>query len=107
MRTGISISVSALDRRRLKALVRERNAAQKHAWRAEIILLSADAIGTTSFTLPAGSLLSFTKQAVSDVVFVKDTKATVAGAADTLHAGEGIRFDSKGVATKYTAEEAE
>ena len=64
-------------------------------------------IGTTSFTLPAGSLLSFTKQAVSDVVFVKDTKATVAGAADTLHAGEGIRFDSKGVATKYTAEEAE
>ena len=35
MGTGISITVSALDRRRLDALVRDRNAAQKHAWRAE------------------------------------------------------------------------
>ncbi len=54
MRTGISITVSALDRRRLDALVRDRNAAQKHAWRAEIILLSADAIGTSEIMRRTG-----------------------------------------------------
>ena len=46
MRTGISITVSPSDRRRLEALVRDRNAPQKHVWRAEIVLLSADGLGT-------------------------------------------------------------
>ena len=46
MRTGISIAVSLSDRQRLQALVRDRNAAQKHAWRAEIVLLTADGLGT-------------------------------------------------------------
>ena len=45
-RTGISITVSASGLRRLQALVRDRNATQKHAWRAEIVLLNADGIGT-------------------------------------------------------------
>ena len=43
MRTGISFEVSPPDRRRLEALVRDRNTAQKHVWRAEIVLLSGDA----------------------------------------------------------------
>jgi hypothetical protein len=42
MRTGISIDVTASDRTRLEALVRDRNTPQKHAWRAKIVLLSAD-----------------------------------------------------------------
>jgi len=46
MRTGISVIVSLDDRRRLEALVRDRNAAQKHVWRAEIVLLSAEGVGT-------------------------------------------------------------
>ncbi len=46
MRTGISIAVSPSDRSRLEALVRDRNAAQKHAWRAEIVLLTAAGLGT-------------------------------------------------------------
>jgi transposase len=46
MRTGISLSVSAGDRRRLAALVKDRNTPQKHVWRAEIVLLSAEGIGT-------------------------------------------------------------
>jgi transposase len=46
MRTGISIDVTASDRARLEALVRDRNTPQKHAWRAEIVLLSADGLGT-------------------------------------------------------------
>jgi transposase len=47
MRTGISLTVSASDRRRLESLVRDRNASQKHVWRAEIVLLSAEGIGTS------------------------------------------------------------
>jgi len=46
MRTGISIRVSPFDRDRLEAIVRDRNAAQKHVWRAEIVLLTADGFGT-------------------------------------------------------------
>jgi len=46
MRTGISITLTSADRRRLEAITKDRNAAQKHAWRAAILLLSADGIGT-------------------------------------------------------------
>jgi transposase len=54
MRTGISIAVSVSDRRRLEALVGDRNAAQKHAWRAEIVLLSADGVGTNEIMCRTG-----------------------------------------------------
>src|SRR5438309_9301214 len=54
MRTGISITVSASDRRRLQAVVRDRNAAQKHAWRAEIVVLSADGVGTNEIMRRTG-----------------------------------------------------
>ena len=43
MRTGISLHVSTGDRRRLATLVKDRNTPQKHVWRAEIVLLSAEA----------------------------------------------------------------
>ncbi len=46
MRTGIFITVLPTDRRRLRALVRDRNAAQKHVWRAQIVLLTAEGLGT-------------------------------------------------------------
>ena len=46
MRNGISVTVLAADRRRLCALVRDRNAAQKHVWRARIVLLTAEGLGT-------------------------------------------------------------
>ncbi len=46
MRTGISITVSSADRRRLRSLVRDRNAAQKYVWRARIVLLTAEGLGT-------------------------------------------------------------
>jgi len=38
MRTGISITLKPADRRRLKALARDRNTLHKHVWRAEIVL---------------------------------------------------------------------
>lgn len=46
MRTGIFITLKSADRRRLKALARNRNTPHKHVWRAEIVLLSADGFGT-------------------------------------------------------------
>jgi hypothetical protein len=42
MRTGIIVEVSAADREHLAAIVADRNAPQKHVWRAQIVLLTAD-----------------------------------------------------------------
>lgn len=46
MRAGISITVKPSDRKRLRAILKNRNAPQKHVWRAEIVLFSADGLGT-------------------------------------------------------------
>jgi len=54
MRTGISFTVSLTDRRRLMALVKDRNAPQMHVWRAEIILLSDDGVGTVDINAADG-----------------------------------------------------
>ena len=40
------MTLSPADRRRLETLVRDRNTVQKHVWRARIVLISADGIGT-------------------------------------------------------------
>jgi transposase len=48
MRSGISISVKLSDRKRLRAIVKNRNAPQKHVWRAQIILFSAAGLGTNA-----------------------------------------------------------
>src|ERR1700716_233486 len=54
MRRGISITVSRSGRRRLKALARDRNAAQKHVWRAEIVLFTAEGLGTNEIMRRTG-----------------------------------------------------
>src|SRR5665213_2546725 len=54
MRTGISITVKPSDRKRLKAILKNRNTAQKHAWRAEIVLLSAEGLGTNEIMRRTG-----------------------------------------------------
>jgi len=54
MRTGVSFAVSPPDRRRLAALVKDRNTPQKHVWRAEIILLSAEGAGTVEIMRRTG-----------------------------------------------------
>ena len=40
MRTGISITMTPSDRSRLEEIGRDRNAPQKHVWRAAIVLLT-------------------------------------------------------------------
>ena len=54
MRAGKSLSVSSADICRLKALVRDRNAPQKQVWRAEIVLLTADGVGTNEIMRRTG-----------------------------------------------------
>jgi transposase len=54
MRTGITVTVTADDRRRLEAIVGDRNSAQKHVWRAKIILATADGFGTAEIQRRSG-----------------------------------------------------
>ena len=46
MRAGITVELNASDRQRLAAIVADRNSPQKHVWRAQIVLLTADGCGT-------------------------------------------------------------
>ncbi len=55
MRTGIAVTVSPAIRRRLQALARNRNSPQKHVWRAKIVLLSADGVGTNEIMRQTGT----------------------------------------------------
>ncbi len=50
MRTGVTVQLSPEDRVRLNKLVADRNTPKKHAWRAEIVLLTADGVGTMEIT---------------------------------------------------------
>lgn len=54
MRPGTSFVVSVTDRDRLASLVSDRNSPQKHVWRAEIVLLSADGHGTVEIMRRTG-----------------------------------------------------
>ena len=54
MREGISFEVSAADRERLAAVRAGRNSPQKHVWRAEIILATAEGCGTAEIMRRAG-----------------------------------------------------
>ena len=54
MRAGISITVTPEDRVQLESVVGDRNTPQKHVWRARIILLTADGIGTNGIVRAVG-----------------------------------------------------
>ena len=54
MREGIIVEVSSADRIRLEAVVADRNSPQKHVWRARIVLLTADGIGTVEIMRVTG-----------------------------------------------------
>ncbi|MCB1511818.1 MAG: helix-turn-helix domain-containing protein, partial [Hyphomicrobiaceae bacterium] len=54
MRTGISVSVPAADRRRLQTVVADPKSPQKHVWRARIVLLTADGVGTSGIMAATG-----------------------------------------------------
>src|ERR1700746_1105956 len=54
MRAGIVVNVTPEDRRRLETIVGDRNAPQKHVWRAKIILATADGCGTAEIMRRSG-----------------------------------------------------
>ena len=54
MRTGISFELAASDRERLLGISADRNSPQKHVWRAKIVLLTADGVGTAQIMRQAG-----------------------------------------------------
>ena len=54
MRAGIFITVTPKDRRRLEAIIGDRNSPQKHVWRSQIILLTATGAGTNAIMLETG-----------------------------------------------------
>ena len=50
----IVVTATRADRRRLEAIVADRSAPQKHVWRANIILATADGYGTAEIMRRAG-----------------------------------------------------
>lgn len=54
MRTGIKIEVTTSDRERLEAIVAARGSPQKHVWRAKIVLLTGDGLGTVAIMAATG-----------------------------------------------------
>ena len=54
MRAGIVVNVTRADRHRLEAIVADRGAPQKHVWRANIILATADGCGTAEIMRRSG-----------------------------------------------------
>src|SRR6266571_211354 len=54
MRAGIVVNVTRADRHRLEAIVSDRCAPQKHVWRAQILLATADGCGTAEIMRRSG-----------------------------------------------------
>ena len=54
MRGHLGVFVGAADRARLAAIIADRNRPQKHVWRARVVLLSADRVGTTEIMRRTG-----------------------------------------------------
>jgi hypothetical protein len=52
MRQGITLSAG--DRGRLETVVADRNSPQKHVWRARIVLLAAEGLGTAAIMRQSG-----------------------------------------------------
>jgi hypothetical protein len=55
MRKAPTIDLSESDRLVLSAIVIDRNSPQKHVWRAQIVLLTADGCGTMELTRRTGT----------------------------------------------------
>jgi transposase len=54
MRKGIEVRLGPGDRERLEAVIGSGNSPQKHVWRARIVLLSADGVGTMGIQRQTG-----------------------------------------------------
>ena len=55
MRKRVTLEMSVADRARLEAIVVDRNSPQKHVWRAQIVLLTGDGVGTNEIMRRTGT----------------------------------------------------
>ena len=58
MRKGISVSVPVAGRRRLQTVVADPKSPQKHVWRARIMLLTSDGVGTSGIMEATGKSMA-------------------------------------------------
>ena len=56
MRTGITVDVNVADRARRAAIMADRNSPQQHVWRAQIVVLTADGLGTNEIMRRTGKI---------------------------------------------------
>ena len=54
MRGNLGLFVSSADRGRLAAIIADRNSPQKHVWRAQVVLMTSDRIGTAEIMRRTG-----------------------------------------------------
>ena len=54
MRGNLGLFVSSADRARLAAIIADRNDPQKHVWRAQVVLLTGDRVGTAEIMRRTG-----------------------------------------------------
>jgi len=54
MRGNLGLFVSSADRARLAAIIADRNSPQKHVWRAQVVLLTGDRVGTAEIMRQTG-----------------------------------------------------
>jgi transposase len=54
MRGNLGLFVASADRERLAAIIADRNRAQKHVWRAQVVLLTGDRVGTAEIMRRTG-----------------------------------------------------
>lgn len=54
MRGNLGLFVSSADRARLAAIVADRNSPQKHVWRAQVVLLTGERVGTNEIMRRTG-----------------------------------------------------
>src|SRR5271163_3526769 len=78
MRKGIEVRLGPGDRERLEAVIGSGNSPQKHVWRARIVLLSADGVGTMAMQRQTGAA------AGGDRAGGRDDAGRAAGRGDAL-----------------------
>jgi hypothetical protein len=78
MRSGIGIVVTASDETRLEGLVAARESPQKYVWRARILLLTGDSLGTAAILAATGGLPGIRAMRLASA-FANASKKALAG----------------------------
>ena len=114
MRQGITVQVSESDRVRLAAIVADRNSPQKHVWRARIVLMTGDGIGTNTIMRQTGKSKvtvwrwqeRFTAQGVDGLVRDKTRPSRIPRLPATVHEQTVAltQTDPPGEVTHWTAQ---